>query len=513
MRVTPLLCGAVALLSTGAIAGQKSGNKTPAAASASETIAAAIQPAHPYCAGEYADDFSALSPTVRAYEQQKVATSASYCLRTTATYECLSYGSDGSVKRTRKKVVAHGTAFGFRRQGGETLLMTNEHVADWPAVSSSDTPVDGVPDGCKRISDSLRIVDNEADAYERDDISLAKVVSDVSMDIAIVKAQKPLEILPWKVGRSAALKERNVVDVRGFPLGAFRATNLGKVISAYTHDDERDWDHDDFVIDALLSPGNSGSPVLAISCKTGEYELVGVYHAGYIRGSALNVVVGIDQLRDLMTTLKKSPKAHHSLSQDVPDEQDRARLITELASFSEPFFSFGQITAAVRARSDGALIYEVFSHDFPNRPFPQLVLEDLPGHDANTFGEGGRVWFGSAYGLKAASHEQLDADTQAQLNRMLDGLRRASVATFDWHAASREPVTTRERFELVARMERAMKRINSDRSELSQAVGDLADHFGPKNGEATVALVEALTPPPAVTLPAPTVKPAISRSP
>ena len=64
MRVTPLLCGAVALLSTGAIAGQKS----------TATIAAAIQPAHPYCAGEYADDFSALSPTVRAYEQQKVAT-------------------------------------------------------------------------------------------------------------------------------------------------------------------------------------------------------------------------------------------------------------------------------------------------------------------------------------------------------------------------------------------------------------------------------------------------------
>ena len=50
-----------------------------------------------------------------------------------------------------------------------------------------------------------------------------------------------------------ALRERNVVDVRGFPLGAFKATNLGTVISTYDHDDYKEWDHDDFVIDALLT--------------------------------------------------------------------------------------------------------------------------------------------------------------------------------------------------------------------------------------------------------------------
>ena len=70
----------------------------------------------------------------------------------------------------------------------------------------------------------------------------------------------------------------------GFPLGEFQATNVGKVISAYDHDEQGEWDHDDFVIDALLTSGGSGSPVLAVSCKTGEFELVGIFHARYNGG-------------------------------------------------------------------------------------------------------------------------------------------------------------------------------------------------------------------------------------
>src|SRR4029077_1779614 len=114
-----------------------------------------------------------------------------------------------------------------------------------------------------------------------------------------------IQVMPWKIGKSSALRERNVVDVRGFPLGAFKATNLGTVISTYDHDDYKEWDHDDFVIDARLSQGNSGSPVLAVSCATGESELVGIYHAGYSRGSSLNVVIQVDQARDFLTALKK----------------------------------------------------------------------------------------------------------------------------------------------------------------------------------------------------------------
>ena len=48
--------------------------------------------------------------------------------------------------------------------------------------------------------------------------------------------------------------------------------------------------------------------MFAVSCKTGEFELVGIFHARYAGASALNVVVAIDQVRELMTTLKRSPR-------------------------------------------------------------------------------------------------------------------------------------------------------------------------------------------------------------
>jgi len=44
--------------------------------------------------------------------------------------------------------------------------------------------------------------------------------------------------------------------------------NTGKVLNPMTHDSERGWNHVDFMIDALLASGNSGSPVFAVSCRT-----------------------------------------------------------------------------------------------------------------------------------------------------------------------------------------------------------------------------------------------------
>ncbi|MFL5319270.1 MAG: serine protease [Myxococcaceae bacterium] len=453
--------------------------------------------AAPYCQGEYADDFRALAPSVLEYERRPNAESSSYCMRTTAVYECLSYAADGSIRRQRKEVSSHGTAFGYRNQGGETLLLTNEHVAEWPAVTDDDHRVADVPDGCKKVSEQMRIVDNEADAFERDDIPLTKVVSDDRLDIAIVKARGTLHVLPWRIGKSSALKERNVVDVRGFPLGAFRATNQGKVVSAYDHDDEKDWDHDDFVIDALLSHGNSGSPVLAVSCRTGEFELVGIYHAGYTRGSALNVVVGIDQVKELMTTLKKSPRVAKSnefaTGQLLP--RDRTHLTQEIGNQAEPFFPFGGLTAMVRARPDGAHIFALFGSSFPLQSTPLLVIEDLPSSTVTEFGDLGRVWFGDVRGLKSYSKPELDADTQAQLAKVLDALRRDALSTFAWRAAARTADSSREKFEHVARLERAIKKTIAAQQELSSAVSDLSDRFGPDQGEPTVRLSEAFMQP------------------
>jgi serine protease Do len=446
-----------------------------------------------YCSGEYADDLQALATRVREYERH----SYSYCVRNTATYECLSYGTDGNVKKTRKRAVLHGTAFAYKQQNGETLLLTNDHVAEWPPVTDDEHPVEGVPHGCKRVADAIRVVDNESDAYERDDVALSRVVTDDKLDVAVLKAHTLLPTLPWKIGRSASLRERNVVEVRGFPLGAFQATNVGKVISAFDHDSYHEWDHDDFVVDALLSSGNSGSPVLAVSCKTGQFELVGIYHAGYAEGSALNVVVGIDQVRDLMTTLKRTPRIHADAVALGP--KDRAQLSVERAP-GDPFFPFGALTASVRPRSDGALLFEVMSRDFPLRTHPIMVIEDLPAHTGpgnDPFGELGRIWFGGPQGLKTYARTDLDAETQAQLGRVLDLLRHDAVQTFAWRVSTREATPNREKFDAVARLERTLRRNQLAHREPAQNMAELAERLGPHNNDTAVPLADAFVVPPA----------------
>src|SRR4029450_12697819 len=80
-----------------------------------------------YCSGAYADDFAALSAAAREAEQKPQSQSWVYAIRTTATYECLSYAGDGNVRRVRRKALAHGTGFGYRQQNGETYILTNQN--------------------------------------------------------------------------------------------------------------------------------------------------------------------------------------------------------------------------------------------------------------------------------------------------------------------------------------------------------------------------------------------------
>ena len=449
-----------------------------------------------YCSGFYADDFAALSATAREAEQKPQSQSWVYAIRTSAVYECLSYAGDGNVRRVRRKALAHGTGFGYRQQNGETFILTNQHVAEWPPVTDDEHKVEDVPPGCKRVSDSLRVVESERDTYDRDDIPLQRVVTDKSMDMAVLKAHALLPILPWKVGRSADLKERNVVDVRGFPLGAFKATNVGKVVSTFDHDDEKEWDHVDFVVDAQLSPGNSGSPVLAVSCRTGEFELVGVYHAGYAGNTPLNVVVAIDQVRDMMTTLKKSPKRDRSeVSSSSLDRKARTRLFTGLDGAIDPFFPFDGAVAVGRPRSDGALIFEVMPPGFPVRSTPALVVEDLPGGPAEGYGELGRVWAGGRFGLKAYPKGALDADAQALIERVLDGLRANAGLALELRSAQGQAARDREHYEHMGKLERQLRHAAGAQTDLANSLTDLVDRLSPKVGDATVSLAEAYAPP------------------
>lgn len=168
----------------------------------------------------YSDTFLPLRDDVRAYERDPV-NRYTYCIRNVGTYECLSYGSDGNVRRKQHKKIVHGTGVAYAVERDETRLLTNEHVIGWPAVTDAIQTVDGIPIGCKLISQKLSIVDNDDDAYDADDIPLVRIVEDRALDAAVVRAKTKLRIIPYRVGRSAALSTNDVVVVRGFPLGVF----------------------------------------------------------------------------------------------------------------------------------------------------------------------------------------------------------------------------------------------------------------------------------------------------
>jgi serine protease Do len=434
--------------------------------------------ATPGTCAAYAEDLSALSPHAREVEAH--AQPYTVAVRTYAVYECPWYAPDGSLRTARQNVQAHGTAFGYRADGGDTLLVTNDHVASWPAATDADHPVDGVAAGCRRVSSGIKIVDDDHDTYAADDIPLSVVVTDSALDVAVLRAHQKLPVMPWKIGSSAAIGTRDVVQIRGFPLGEFAATNVGKVISTYNHDEQGDWNHDDFVVDALVSSGNSGSPVFAVSCKTGEFELVGIFHAHYNHASALNVVISIDQVRDLLATLKLTPHKPDTIALDPAAREALARA---LATDSDPpFFAFGSLTASVRARADGALVFALFGADFPRSTRPLLVVEDLAA--AGQFGALGAIYTGQPGGLVPVA--SIGADDRALIAHTLDALRRDALATFELRDAPAP--TSRAAFAKTEAKRKALQHMLDGQRDSQQAVADLAGRAPTATTDTTISL-------------------------
>src|SRR5450432_217922 len=373
------------------------------------------------CDGEYSDSLQVQSQRNREVDQGP-RSQFSYLVRSTAKYECPFFGPDGKLRRRRVQASELGSAFAYEQSGGDTYLLTNEHVAAWPEVTDTIHRIEGVPEGCKRVEDKLRIVRDERDDFEPGQIVLTRVAVDPLLDAAILKASQKLTIIPFSIGKSAGLRQGNVVEVRGFPLGVMQAVSSGKVVNPYDRDQEQGWDHVDFVIDALLSEGNSGSPVLAVSCKTRQMELVGIYHAGYKGHGALNVVVGIDQLTDFMHKKKRVPRA---LSADgssgALEVADRARIKEALAAGTMPLFDFGGLFMEATT-SDDTLLYQIFSRQFPLDDRRVVVIEDKPPTDKadGTFGELGKLWVLSPTGWREWPPSALGADEHELLLHVAD---------------------------------------------------------------------------------------------
>jgi S1-C subfamily serine protease len=398
------------------------------------------------CQGEYGDSLQLQSMRTRETEQGPRG-QYSYLVRSTARYECPFFGPDGKLRRRRTVASELGSAFAYEVDGNETFLLTNEHVASWPEVTDGLHRVDGVPEGCKRVEDKLRIVRDERDDFEPGQIPLTRIAVDPLLDAAVLKAPQVLKVIPYKIGKSASLREGNAIRVRGFPLGVMQAVSDGKIVNPYDRDQEQGWDHVDFVVDALLSEGNSGSPVLAVACATRELQLVGMYHAGYKGHSALNVVVGIDQLGEFMRRKKRVPRTLTDAGSGL-GVKERARLIEALGKSSLPLFDFGGTTIRVEDH-EGILAYHFYGKQFPLDDRRALVIEDLPKE--GTFGEVGRLFVPGpsiATGTgpwRAWPPPALGSDERDLVARTVDSLRVQVQHALDYRHALANPSSADDR--------------------------------------------------------------------
>ncbi|HEX9402094.1 MAG TPA: serine protease [Anaeromyxobacter sp.] len=346
-------------------------------------------PARPPCTGRYADTLSAMVPAARERESRPVADWV-YCLRASAVYERVSYGRGGKLVHEYTTKVRHGTGFAYRQRDGEWLVATNQHVVAFPEVTADGQELEGVPAGSRRVRSEVRIVSNESEPDAPEHILLRPLLVDDALDIAVLATREPLRTIPYRLGRSADLRVGNAVLVRGYPLGAFAASNAGRVIGLGQHDLERAWDHEDFVVDALLNLGSSGSPVLAVACDTGEPEVVGVYHAGYRNAQGLNVVIALDQLRSALDELRV-PQRNASAREPAADPAE-----TRAALARGPvLFPFGGRAVRAERQGDGVR-FAVLDEGFPLSARVELSIVDR-----------GLAAEGQAADLRSALWEQL----------------------------------------------------------------------------------------------------------
>jgi serine protease Do len=450
---------AIALMLAQAVAAPARGKPTKAPAKPSVT-----HPVRPQlCAGDYAD---ALPPEKAAAILDAVKEPFVFAIRNTATYEHVYYGRDGKLRRAYLRSVVHGTAFAYRVLNGETQLVTNEHVASQPDVTDEEHAVDGVPTGSKKVREQLKIVRDETDDYEPGHIALGKLLSDTQADIAVLKARKQLPVMPYRIGRSAALRPGNLVQVRGFPLGAFAALNSGKVLNPLTHDTERGWNHADFMIDALLASGNSGSPVFAISCRTSEPELVGVYHAGYTDAAALNAVVAIDQLREELETLKVPKRDLAGLHIDIT-AQDRDKLVKQL--LAEPTrsvtFPFGGRSVVVALSDPHTLRFSILDEDYPLSTQESMTLLDRGQNGFGTLDSVGVRVDGQS--VEAPAHA-LEGEVSEHFEKLYESLWRQVLGVVDYRARLAKGKLSADAFaEAQAARQRLRKRIAEQKEILN----------------------------------------------
>ncbi len=128
---------------------------------------------------------------------------------------------------------------------------------------------------------AVRIEDDET-VYPTDEI----IKYNADLDLAVLRIQRELQVLPIYDGRKKLVRGQKVVAI-GSPLGLFNSVSDG-IISGFRQINDVDM----IQFTAPISHGSSGGAVLNMAG-----ELIGISTAGFDQGQNINLAVGYENIR------------------------------------------------------------------------------------------------------------------------------------------------------------------------------------------------------------------------
>lgn len=128
---------------------------------------------------------------------------------------------------------------------------------------------------------SVRIEEDET-VYPTDEV----IKYNADLDLAVLRIQRELQVLPIYDGRKKLVRGQKVVAI-GSPLGLFNSVSDG-IISGFRQINDVDM----IQFTAPISHGSSGGAVLNMAG-----ELIGISTAGFDQGQNINLAVGYENIR------------------------------------------------------------------------------------------------------------------------------------------------------------------------------------------------------------------------
>ena len=352
----------------------------------------------------------------------------SYLVRSSAKYECPFFGPDGKLRRRRVQASELGTAFAYEAVGNDTYLLTNEHVAVWPEVTDGLHRIEGVPEGCKRVEDKLRIVRDERDDFEPGQIALparggrpaagrGDPEGEPEADRVALQDRQERRAAPGERGRRARLpagRDAGGVQRQGRqPLRSRSGTGLGP---------RRLRRRRAAVRGKLRQPGDGRVVPLA---RAGAGRRLPRRLQGPQRAERRRRHRSAHRVH-AQEAARPARAGVGGIAGRAGSRRARRASRRRCRAGTLPLFDFGGIV--VRAEPiDSALLYHLYGRQFPLDDRRIVVIEDLAKSGA--FGEMGRLWVLGPTGWREWPPGALGTDERELLGRVVDSIRLQMVHT------------------------------------------------------------------------------------